>query len=159
MRIVAAIVLFAAAGLSTASAQTVSAPTASAQQGAAPQVPWALDHGRAADAAAEAAEAAADARARAAAEAVADARAKAAAEAAGLAQDPGAPADSRVNGSIVISAVPPPTAEQQKADAAARAAWQARCRPTVIEDREGLRRTRYAEPDCDLSRFSTAGTP
>ena len=38
-----------------------------------------------------------------------------------------------------------------------RAAWQARCRPTVVEDREGLRRTRYAEPDCDLSRFNTAG--
>ena len=27
----------------------------------------------------------------------------------------------------------------------------------VVEDREGLRRTRYAEPDCDLSRFNTAG--
>ena len=51
----------------------------------------------------------------------------------------------------------PLTPEQQKADAEARAAWQARCRPTVVEDHEGLRRTRYAEPDCDLSRFNTAG--
>ncbi len=25
------------------------------------------------------------------------------------------------------------------------------------EDREGLRRVQYAEPDCDLSRFNTAG--
>jgi len=158
MRIVAAVVLFAAAGFSAASAQTASAPTASAQPGAAPQVPWALDHGRAADAAAAEAAAAAAA-AEAAANAAAEARVKAAAEAAGQAQAPGPSAESMVNGSIVISAVPPRTTEQQKADAEGRAAWRARCRPTVIEDREGLRRTRYAERDCDLSRFNTAGTP
>ena len=45
----------------------------------------------------------------------------------------------------------------QKAEAEARAAWQARCRPAVVTDREGLRRTQYAEPDCDLSRLNTAG--
>ncbi len=39
----------------------------------------------------------------------------------------------------------------------ARAAWQARCRPTFVEDREGIRRAQYAEPDCDLSRYNTAG--
>jgi hypothetical protein len=28
---------------------------------------------------------------------------------------------------------------------------------TVVEDRDGLRRVKYAERDCDLSRFNTAG--
>jgi hypothetical protein len=51
----------------------------------------------------------------------------------------------------------PRTAEELKADEAAQAAWKERCRPTVVEDREGLRRVRYAERDCDLSRFNTAG--
>jgi hypothetical protein len=49
------------------------------------------------------------------------------------------------------------TAEQLKPDDPAQAAWNARCRPTVVEDRDGLRRVRYAEPDCDLSRSNTAG--
>ena len=50
------------------------------------------------------------------------------------------------------------TAEELKADeAAAQAAWNERCRPTVVEDRDGLRRVKYAERDCDLSRFNTAG--
>ena len=49
------------------------------------------------------------------------------------------------------------TAEELKADEAGQAAWKERCRPTVVEDREGLRRVRYAERDCDLSRFNTAG--
>jgi len=77
---------------------------------------------------------------------------------------PGAPltpsqsTDFSINGSNVIRAAPPRTPEQQKADAEARAAWQARCRPSVIEDREGIRRRQYAEPDCDLSRYNTAGT-
>lgn len=66
--------------------------------------------------------------------------------------------DFHINGGGIIRAAPPQTPEQQKADAEARAAWQARCRPTVVEDREGLRRTQYAERDCDLSRFNTAGT-
>jgi uncharacterized membrane-anchored protein len=49
------------------------------------------------------------------------------------------------------------TAEELKADEAGQAAWAARCKPTVVEDREGLRRVKYAERDCDLSRFNTAG--
>jgi hypothetical protein len=136
MRTVAAIVLFAAASFSTASAQ----------QDPAPQTPWSMDHGHAADAAEAAAAAAADARAKAAA-----------AAAAGLPLEPSQSNDFTVNGSSVIRGAPPRTPEEQKADAEARAAWQARCRPTVIEDREGLRRTQYAAPDCDLSRHNTAG--
>ena len=53
--------------------------------------------------------------------------------------------------------IAPRTAEELKADEAAQAAWKERCRPTVVEDREGLRRVKYAERDCDLSRFNTAG--
>lgn len=132
MRIIAAIVLFAAAGLAPASAQ---------QQGS-----WSMNHGHAADAAAATRAAAAAA------------RAKAAAIAAGTPLTPSQNTDFIVNGSSVIRAAPPLTPEEQKADEEERAAWQARCRPTVIEDREGLRRTRYAEPDCDLSRYNTAGT-
>jgi hypothetical protein len=65
--------------------------------------------------------------------------------------------DFHVNGADVIRAAPPRTPEQQKADEEAQAVWQARCRPTTVEDREGVRRTRYAAPDCDLSPFNTAG--
>ena len=132
MRTIATIVLFAAASLSTASAQDP-----------APQSSWAMDHGHAADAAAKAA--------------AADARAKAAAVAAGLPVSPSESATFTVNGDSVIDAEPPLTPEQKKAEEEKRATWQARCRPTVIEDRDGLRRTQYAEPDCDLSRFNTAG--
>ena len=53
--------------------------------------------------------------------------------------------------------ITPRTAEELKADEAAQVAWNARCQPTVVEDSEGLRRVRYAERDCDLSRFNTAG--
>jgi len=49
------------------------------------------------------------------------------------------------------------TEAEQKADRQAEAEWAARCKPTVEKDSEGLRRTRYAEKDCDLSRFNTAG--
>ena len=66
-------------------------------------------------------------------------------------------ADFHVNGADVIRAAPPRTPEQQKADEEAQAAWQVRCRPTTVEDREGIRRTHYAAPDCDLSPFNTAG--
>src|SRR5258705_13930795 len=104
---------------------------------------FALDHGHAADAAqaARAARAAADA--------------KAAASSAPLlpSQQTNFYVGSR--GTVKIT---PRTAEELKADeAAARAAWNERCRPTVVEDREGLRRVKYAERDCDLSRFNTAG--
>jgi hypothetical protein len=49
------------------------------------------------------------------------------------------------------------TEAELKADKEAEAEWAARCKPTVEEDSEGLRRTKYAEKDCDLSRFNTAG--
>jgi hypothetical protein len=131
MRTIAAVLFFVAAGVSTASAQ---------------QASWSMDHGHAADAAAAARAAAAAA------------RAKDAAIAAGLPLSPSQSTNFSVNGGSVIRAASPPTAEQEKADAEGRAAWQARCRPSVIEDREGIRRTKYAAPDCDLSRFNTAGT-
>jgi hypothetical protein len=66
-------------------------------------------------------------------------------------------ADFHINGPSVIAAAPPRTPEQQKADAEAQAAWQERCHPVVVEDREGIRRVKYAAPDCDLSPFNTAG--
>jgi len=139
MRTIAAIVLFAAASVSSASAQQSPAPAP------APQIPFAMDHGRSADAAA-------------AVRAAAAANAKvAAAAAAGAQATPGPSAGFSVNGDNVIRAAPPLTSEQQKAEEQGRSAWQARCRPTVVEDREGMRRTKYAEPDCDLSRFNTAG--
>jgi hypothetical protein len=130
MRTIAAVLFFVAAGVSTASAQ---------------QASWSMDHGHAADAAAAVRDAAAEA------------RAKNAAIAAGLPLTPSQSTNFSVNGSSVIHAAPALTPEQERADAEARASWQARCRPTVIEDRDGLRRTKYAEPDCDLSRFNTAG--
>ena len=138
MRIIAAIVLFAAASVSSASAQQSPAPVPVNAPAAAPQIPFALDHGRAADAAAAAA-----------------ANAKAAA--AGVQPGPSQSAGFSVNGESVNRAAPGLTPEQQKAEEEGRTAWQARCRPTVVEDRDGMRRTKYAEPDCDLSRFNTAG--
>jgi hypothetical protein len=138
MRTIAAIVLFAAASVSMASAQQ-------AKQAAAPKIPFSMDHGRAADAAAAAqAAAAADA-------------AKAAAAAAAAASAPTQSASFSVNGGSIHAAAPALTPGQQKAEEEGRAAWQARCRPAVVEDRDGMRRTTYAEPDCDLSRFNTAG--
>ena len=134
MRTIAAVLLFLAAASATASAQ---------QQGS-----WSsssMDHGHAADAVAAARAAAAAA------------RAKDAAIAAGTPLTPSQSTSFSVNGDTVVRAAAPLTPEQQKAEADGRAAWQARCRPTVVEDREGLRRTKYAEPDCDLSRFNTAG--
>jgi hypothetical protein len=142
MRTIAAVLLFLAAASTTASAQHT---TASAQ----PQGSWSssssMDHGHAADAASAARAAAAAA------------RAKEAAIAAGIPLAPSQSTSFSINGDSVVRAAAPLTPEQQKAEAEGRAAWQARCRPTVIEDREGLRRTKYAEPDCDLSRFNTAG--
>jgi hypothetical protein len=103
---------------------------------------FAMDHGHAADAA-RAARAAADAKAAAAAA-------------------PGAPLlpSQQTNfyvGSGGTVKIVSRTAEELKADEAGQAAWSARCRPTVVEDRDGLRRVKYAERDCDLSRFNTAG--
>jgi hypothetical protein len=132
MRIISVVLLITVAFVSTASAQRASSS-------------FSMDHGHAADAASAA-------RAAAAAE-----RAKAAAIAAGLPLAPSQSTDFKVNGSGVVKAAAPLTPEEQKADAEARAAWLARCRPTVVEDRDGLRRTQYADSNCDLSRFNTAG--
>ena len=130
MRTISCALLFAVACISTASAQGPS---------------WAMDHGHAADAvSAQRAAAAA-------------AQAKAAAIAAGRPLTPSQATDASINGRNVIRAAPPLTPEEQKADAEARSAWQARCRPAVVEDSEGIRRTKYAESDCDLSRVNTAG--
>jgi hypothetical protein len=106
---------------------------------------FAMDHGHAADAvkAAKAAKAAADA--------------KAAAIAAGTPLLPSQSSNFHIGGRATIMAAPPRTAEQRKADEAAEAAWSARCKPVMVADREGIRRARYAEPDCDLTRFNTAG--
>jgi len=131
MRTILGVFLIVAATVSTASAQSS----------------FSMDHGHAADAVAAS---------RAAATAAAN---KAAAIAAGTPLSPSQSTDFSINGGAVVRAVAPRTPEEEKADAEARAAWQARCRPTVVEDREGIRRTRYAESDCDLSRFNTAGTP
>jgi hypothetical protein len=135
MRTIAAVLLFLAATGATASAQQQKGSWSSSS----------MDHGHAADAAAMARAAAAAA------------RAKEAAIAAGIPLAPSQTTTFTVNGDSVLRASAPLTPEQQKAEAEGRAAWQARCRPTVVEDREGLRRTKYAEPDCDLSRFNTAG--
>ena len=116
--------------------------TACAQQ--APSGSWSMDHGHAADAANSA-------RAAAAAE-----RAKVAAIAAGLPLSPSQSTDFKVNGSGIVRAAAPLTPEEQKAEVEARAAWLARCRPVVVEDRDGMRRTQYADANCDLSKFNTA---
>jgi hypothetical protein len=105
---------------------------------------FAMDHGHAADAArsARAAQAAADA--------------KASAIASGAPLSPSQQTNFYVGSGGTVK-IAPRTAEELKADEAAQAAWKERCRPIVVEDREGLRRVRYAERDCDLSRFNTAG--
>ena len=130
MRTIAA-ALFLIATISAASAQSA-------------QSSFSQDHGHAADAAAASRAAAAAA------------QAKAWAIANGKPLTPSQSTDFSINGRNVIRAMAL-TPEQEKADADGRIAWQARCKPAVVEDREGLRRTRYAEPDCDLSRFNTAG--
>lgn len=114
----------------------VSVSSASAQ--------FAMDHGRAADAA----------QAEQAAQAAARARASAIANGAPLL--PSEKTNFHVGRGGTIKIVPK-TAEELKAEEAAQAAWRERCKPTVVEDREGLRRVKYAERDCDLSRFNTAG--
>jgi uncharacterized membrane-anchored protein len=105
---------------------------------------FAMDHGHAADAA----------RATRAAQAAADA--KAAAIASGAPLSPSQQTNFYVGSGGTVK-IAPRTAEELKADEAAQAAWKERCRPTVVEDRDGLRRVKYAERDCDLSRFNTAG--
>ena len=108
---------------------------------------FAMDHGRAADAA-QAAQAASAARA------AADAKASAVASGAPLLPSQQTNFYVGSGGTVKIA---PRTAEELKADEAAQAAWNERCQPIVVEDRDGLRRVKYAERDCDLSRFNTAG--
>jgi hypothetical protein len=105
---------------------------------------FAMDHGHAADAAqaARASRAAADA--------------KAAAVASGAPLSPSQQTNFYVSSGGTVKIVSR-TAVDLRADEGAQAAWNQRCRPTVVEDRDGLRRVRYAERDCDLSRFNTAG--
>jgi hypothetical protein len=105
---------------------------------------FAMDHGHAADAvkAAHDRQAAADAKAR--------------AIASGSTLLPSQSTDFAVGGRTTIKVIPR-TGEELKADRLAEAEWSARCKPTVEEDGDGIRRTRYAEKDCDLSRFNTAG--
>jgi hypothetical protein len=105
---------------------------------------FAMDHGQAAEAA----------RAARASRAAADA--KAAAIASGAPLLPSQQTNFYVGNRGTVK-IAPRTAEELKADEAAQTAWTERCRPTVVEDREGLRRVKYAERDCDLSRFNTAG--
>ena len=105
---------------------------------------FAMDHGHAADAT----------------QAARAERAEAAAKAAAIASK--APLLPSQQTNFYVSSggtmkIVPRTAQDLKVDEAAQAAWKERCRPTVVEDREGLRRVKYAERDCDLSRFNTAG--
>ena len=83
-------------------------------------------------------------------------RAKAAAIASGGPLLPSQQTNFAVGGRATIKVLQR-TAEEKKADEVAEGAWRERCRPTVVVDREGLRRVKYAERDCDLSRFNTAG--
>jgi hypothetical protein len=129
MRTMLGALLISVACISTASAQGAS---------------WSMDHGHAADAVSAANAAAAAARAK--ADAIRN----------GLPLTPSQATDSKINGGSVIRAARLSPAEE-KAEADGRVAWQARCRPTAVEDGDGMRRTQYAEPDCDLSRFNTAG--
>ena len=103
-----------------------------------------MDHGHAADAvqAIYARQAAADAKARAIAN--------------GTPLLPSQSTDFAVGSRATIKVIAR-TEEELKADRLAETEWSARCKPTVEEDSDGLRRTRYAEKDCDLSRFNTAG--
>jgi hypothetical protein len=107
---------------------------------------FAMDHGHAADAV------------RAASAAREAAAAKAAAIASGAPLLPSQSTNFSLGGGGRIKAAPRRTPEELKADDQARAAWKARCRPIMVEDREGVRRAKYAERDCDLSPFNTAGT-
>jgi hypothetical protein len=115
-----------------------SVSTASAQ--------FAMDHGNA-EAAAEAAS-----NAKAAAQAKADAIAR------GGPLLPSQQSNFNVGGSGTFKAATfRRTPEELKAFEEGKTAWTARCKPTVVEDSEKLRRVKYAAPDCDLSVFNTAG--
>lgn len=61
------------------------------------------------------------------------------------------------NGNSKIKAAPAVTKEELEVFRAKQAEWEDRCRPMFVEDAEGIRRAQYAEKDCDLSPFNTAG--
>lgn len=105
---------------------------------------FALDHGAAADAV------------QAARERQMEAFAKALAVASGRPLLPSQQTNFAVGGSANIKVVSR-TEDELKNVSEGEAAWSARCKPVVVVDSEGLRRTKYAEKDCDLSRFNTAG--
>lgn len=127
MRIIVVTIALLVASISTASAQ------------------FAMDHGNAAAAI------------RAAQDSQQAAWAKAIASARGDPLLPSQQTNFSITGGSVFKASPMRSAEEQKAFEEGQAAWTARCKPTVIEDSEKLRRVKYAEPDCDLSAFNTAG--
>jgi hypothetical protein len=128
MRMVVIVISLLFASISTASAQ------------------FALDHGNAA----AARDAAREARDRATAKADAIAR--------GGPLLPSQSTNFSVGGAGTFKAVTiRRTPEEQKAFEEGKTAWTARCKPTVVEDSEKLRRVKYAAPDCDLSIFNTAG--
>jgi hypothetical protein len=62
------------------------------------------------------------------------------------------------NGDATIKAAPVMTKAELEVFKAKQAAWEDRCRPMFVEDAEGIRRAKYAEKDCDLSPFNTAGS-
>ena len=113
---------------------------------AAASAEFSMDHGNAA----------------AAAQAAREARAAAAAKADAIARGgpllPSQSTNFSVGGSSTFkAAVIRRTPEEQKAFEQAQADWTTRCKPTVVEDAEKLRRVKYAARDCDLSPFNTAG--
>jgi hypothetical protein len=61
------------------------------------------------------------------------------------------------NGQSGIKAAPAMTKEELEVYKAKQVEWEGRCRPMFVEDAEGIRRAQYAEKDCDLSSFNTAG--
>jgi hypothetical protein len=105
---------------------------------------FAMDHGHAADAV------------KAAYDRQVAADAKASAIRSGTPLLPSQQTDFAVGGRTTLK-VAPRTEEELKADRLAEEAWSARCKPTVEEDSDGIRRTKYAVKDCDLDRFNTAG--
>lgn len=50
------------------------------------------------------------------------------------------------------------SAAEQAAFKAKQVEWEDRCRPFVVQDSEGIRRVQYAQRDCDLSSYNTAGS-
>ena len=113
---------------------------------AAASAEFSMDHGNAA----------------AAAQAARDSRAAAAAKADAIARGgpllPSQQTNFSVGGSSTFkAAIIRRTPEEQKAFEQGQSDWTARCKPTVVEDAEKLRRVKYAQPDCDLSVFNTAG--